>query len=208
MLCLLNLLFCALANAQETPSVRISEFLAGNATTQFRDGDGNREDWIELINSGDTAADIGGFFLSNRTDFLNQWKFPEGTMIPPGGYLVVFASGKGVPDGEANLHSNFRLRIEGEFLALVDSDGSTILDSFQPSYPRQVPDVSYGMGSQSDTLRYFAEPTPGAPNAQGFDGAVADTRFFDRPRILRRTLRSDHFDRNSGRQHSVYTRWN
>jgi hypothetical protein len=49
-------------------------------------------DWIELKNNGGTAADIGGWHLTDELDEPEKWTFPAGTSIPAGGYLVWLAA--------------------------------------------------------------------------------------------------------------------
>ena len=58
--------------------------------------------------------------------------------------LVVFASGKNRAVPGRNLHTNFRLKASGGYLALVKPDGVTVASSF--NYPAQFPDISYGIG--------------------------------------------------------------
>ena len=70
-----------------------------------------------------------------------QWQFPDVTasQVAVGEYRVVFASDKsgepGVPGDE--LHTNFKLGQNGEFLALVMTDGVTIVHEYAPEYPPQ-----------------------------------------------------------------------
>ena len=58
--------------------------------------DGGEYDWIELYNSTDAPADISGWMLSNDLDDLIKYVFPQGTVIPAQGYLLVWAVGKDV----------------------------------------------------------------------------------------------------------------
>ena len=67
--------------------------------------------------------------------------------MPAGGYLVVFASDNNAPDAAGNLHTNFQLDADGEYLALVEPDGETIAFEFAPEFPPQFSDVSYGISS-------------------------------------------------------------
>ncbi|MCU0795200.1 MAG: CotH kinase family protein [Akkermansiaceae bacterium] len=76
--------------------VRIHEFLASNLSS-ITDEDGMREDWIELHNSGTSAIDLGGWGLSDNPLLPFQWTFAPGTVVLPGGYLLVFASDKNRP---------------------------------------------------------------------------------------------------------------
>src|SRR5687768_14535541 len=74
--------------------VLITEFMASN-NGGLRDGDGDSSDWIELFNAGDSAVDLGGYFLTEEADELSKWPFPAGTIVGPGNTLLVFASDKG-----------------------------------------------------------------------------------------------------------------
>ncbi|MCA9167178.1 MAG: lamin tail domain-containing protein, partial [Planctomycetales bacterium] len=122
----------------------ISEFSASNEAVLL---DGNLEpsDWIEIYNRGDEPAMLDGWHLTDESLLLNKWSFPEGTTVDAGKYLVVFASGSGVPDRAGNLHTNFRLSNGGEYLGLVRPDGATVVSSYSPNYPEQYTDISYGM---------------------------------------------------------------
>lgn len=159
--------------------VIISEFMATNSGV-LADEDGDYSDWIELYNTGSTVADLTGWFLTDDALDLRKWKFPEAS-IPPGEALVVFASNKNRNNPAAPLHTNFKLTGDGEYLALVKSDGLTIASDFAPQFPPQVPDVSFGvaMALQDQTLigddapvRYNVPTTDLPPElwtAVGFD---------------------------------------
>lgn len=131
----------ALAVAQD---VRITEFMASNHGT-LPDKDGDFSDWIELYNAGSTDANLAGWYLTDTTNVLTEWKFPS-TVLPAKGYMIVFASGKDLAVAGAELHTNFRLASSGGFLALVKPDGVTIASGFSPEYPEQYRDISYGIG--------------------------------------------------------------
>lgn len=75
------------------PVVLLNEFMAANRST-LADEDGEYSDWIELHNTTETAVDLSGWALSDRADDPFQWRFPEGTLIPDRGCLLVWASGK------------------------------------------------------------------------------------------------------------------
>ena len=131
----------SLAVAQD---VRITEFMASNHKT-LPDKDGDFSDWIELYNAGTTDVNLEGWYLTDSTNFLAEWRFPA-TVIPSGGFLIVFASGKNLAVAGAELHTNFKLAAGGGFLALVKPDGLTIASGFYPEYPKQYRDISYGIG--------------------------------------------------------------
>ena len=69
--------------------VRITEFSSTGAI--YVPAYGLSCDWIELHNTADSAADISGYTLSDNMG-NDKYRFPEGTVLPAGGYLVVYCS--------------------------------------------------------------------------------------------------------------------
>ncbi|MCW5556505.1 MAG: CotH kinase family protein [Verrucomicrobiae bacterium] len=105
--------------------------------------------------------------------------------IGPGGFLVVFASGKDRVERPDDLHTNFRLSPKGEYLALIRPDGQTS-DEYLPKYPSMEADVSFGRrpaGAEAWEVRrhtFFVEPTPGRTNGAELQGRVAKVQFSGR----------------------------
>ena len=87
---------------------------------------------------------------------------------------MIFASGKDRTDPAAELHTNFKLTGEGEYLALVEPDGTTVSQVFDP-FPQQYTGISYGIGSGGGS-GYFTTPTPGAEN-----GVTTVSGFIEEP---------------------------
>ena len=104
----------------------ISEFQAINVST-WQDEDGDYSDWIEIRNSATEEASLAGWHLTDDADDLNKWAFPAVT-IPGGGQLVVFASDKARAAVDSELHTNFKLSGNGEYLGLVQPDGTVSND--------------------------------------------------------------------------------
>lgn len=129
--------------------VVISEIAAANRSG-IVDEDGDSSDWIELYNRGDSAVDIGGWFLTDDPENLDAWSFPP-LRIEAKGFLVVFASGKNRRDSD-ELHTNFRLDQGGDYLALVKPDGRSVVHAFSPAFPEQYRDISYGIGQASQEV--------------------------------------------------------
>lgn len=152
----------ALAPAPAAATVHIVEFLASNGTG-IVDEDGDRVDWMEIANDGPSSVDLLGWHLTDDAAALAKWSFPS-VVVPAGGRLVVFASDKDRAVTGQPLHTNFRLASEGEYLALVRDDGTTIEHDYSPRYPPQANDVSWGLASDLVQQRCFFEPTPGAVN--------------------------------------------
>lgn len=149
-------------------TVGISEFMAANATTVF-DEDGDSSPWIEIVNPTANAVNLDGWALTDDTNNLMKWRFPNVTLLDAAdangsdNYLVVFASGKNRTSNTNELHTNFQLPINGGFLALVNSNG-TVVSAFN-SYPPQQVDVSYGADVNNPNITgYYPTPSPGEPN--------------------------------------------
>jgi hypothetical protein len=144
------------------PSLEISEFMAANKNTLL-DEFGDSSDWIEIYNGTRIAVNLSGWFLTAEATNLGQWEFPD-YVLAVGDYLVVFASGRNLTAVTNQLHTNFKLRDAGSFLALVNPQ-TNLVSFFAPAYPPQQTDISYGVDPVLlDDIGYYTTPTPGDPN--------------------------------------------
>ncbi len=141
----------------------ISEFLAIN-DGGLEDGDGDASDWIEIFNPDLAPVSLNGWYLTDDPANLTKWQLPA-VSVPGVGYLVVFASGKDRSTAGAELHTSFKLDGDGEYLALVMPDGTTVADAFSPAFPPQQPHVSHGSHGSPPERGALFPPTPGAPNS-------------------------------------------
>jgi hypothetical protein len=136
-------------SAQEPQSpLVISEFLASNLSG-LQDEDGDYSDWIEIHNRSTAAINLSGWYLTDDAGDPVLWAFPSRT-LDANASLLVYASGKDRRDPATNLHTNFQISANGGYLALV-GPGPVVLHEFNP-YPRQSPDMSYGLYSLSVTM--------------------------------------------------------
>jgi len=147
-------------------TVRIHELLSVNSGGLL-DEDGDDSDWIELLNESGASLDLGGWHLTDDAGDLSKWTLPS-TVVPHGGYLVVFASDKDRAVSGSELHTNFKLSSSGEYLALVLPDGVTVASQYAPAYPAQVENVSFGLRDTLLDEGSFDPPTPGGPNGDDF----------------------------------------
>lgn len=131
--------------------VILSEIVSSN-DEGIRDEDGQHTDWIELYNTGHEDADISGWFLTDRENDRTKWQVPDGVTIEPGGTLLIYASGKDRSDPNNNLHTNFQLARNGEYLGLYEADGRTVAAEFD--LPQQYTDVSYGVSQALETRQF------------------------------------------------------
>lgn len=105
--------------------VVLNEYSAANLEST-PDNYGKHEDWLELFNPDAAPADISGFQLSDNPDNPGKWIFPQGTTIEPGGYLVVWLSGRDEVSG-GHYHANFKItQTKGTAERLVLSNASGI----------------------------------------------------------------------------------
>ncbi len=168
------------ADSGEGPLIEtlfINELLASN-DQGLLDEDGDSSDWIELVNAGDSALSLAGWALSDDVDDAEPWLFPD-VVLEAGSYLVVFASGKDRrPADGAELHTDFKLDMDGEALSLWDAAGRSQPSSvFEPAYPEMVTDLSYGRDASGDFV-FWLEPTPGEPNGgESLSGWAAELSF-------------------------------
>ena len=143
--------------------VTINEFMAVN-TTIPDPADGDFDDWFELYNAASAPVDLSGYFLTDDLTNPTKYQVPPGTIIPPGGFLLVWADEEGnqtQPGGP--LHANFKLSQNGEELGLFAPDGS-LVDGF--SFGPQTPNLSQGRYPDGGPLPLLTldQPSPGEPN--------------------------------------------
>jgi hypothetical protein len=203
-------------------SVVISEVMAVNRST-LRDGDGDFSDWIELHNTTFRAVSLKGWHLTDRPDTPALWTFPD-VSIPAYGQLIVFASSKNRTGPNSELHTNFALDAGGEYLALFRDD-LTRECAFDPCFPPQTADVSYGfdsVGTRVETPVSFGTqgrclvPTNAAHlaadwNTQTFDDslwAVAGNGIgYDTDADYRPLFQTDLYSVMYGKQGSAFVRY-
>ncbi len=143
------------------PKVRISEFVAIN-NGGLLDDDRESSDWLEIENLEDREIDLTGWYLTDDSAQPDLWAFPQ-VSLQAGQRIVVFCSGKDRVGDDGELHTNFQLSGDGEYLGLFNAELPARLVSAFEGYPRQVQDVSYGRGL-GDRVGYFENPTPEEPN--------------------------------------------
>jgi hypothetical protein len=160
----------------------ISEFMAANSSV-LADEDGAYSDWLEIYNPEASPAVLTGWYLTDSATNKTRWQFPV-TVIPARSFLVIFASNKDRRESGRELHTNFALSASGEYLALIKSDGATIVSEYAPTFPAQTNNVSYGYTMRSDGsvigLGFLAPPTPGRANPASGGATLIETVTFSR----------------------------
>ncbi|RLC63248.1 MAG: hypothetical protein DRI48_08645, partial [Chloroflexi bacterium] len=151
----------------QRPPLYVNELMALNTHT-LEDEDGDSDDWIELYNAGSVDVDVGGMYLGDSIGNATQFTIPVGTVVPAGGYLILWADGDDTPG-----HLDFRLSGAGEYVGLFDSQANYYAPIDAVYFDPQTPDVSWGRfpepvtgpeGGGESEWRAMDVPTPGAPN--------------------------------------------
>ena len=139
----------------------INEVMARNVAAVTNDL-GRAADWIEIYNPGASAVDLAGMNLSADAPRPFQWFFPAGSLVPAGGYLVVWCDGDlpGSTTFDPTLNCGQSLNAAGGGVYLFNTAGQLV--NFI-EYGSQLPDQTIGrVGAQWRLLQGF---TPGAANA-------------------------------------------
>ena len=150
---------------QLTTDVIISEIMINNTGT-VSDGAGNHPDYVELHNVSAQNQDISGWGLSDREDRL--WVFPEKTVLPPDGYILVWCTGEKV---ENALIADFKLGA-GDVIRLTNAAG-------EPLFTMEIPSVytGYTLSWNSETRQYENMlPSPLYPNTPAGVAAYEESR--------------------------------
>ena len=137
----------------------VNEVMAQNQSG-VQDGTGSFEDWFELYNRGTATIDLSGMYLTDSIDQPTAWQIPAGVTLAPGEFAFFWADDD---TAEGANHTSFKLSASGEVVALFDTDGTTLVTSFE--FGQQTPDVSTGPlldGTLGDYSLFT--PTPDGPN--------------------------------------------
>lgn len=161
---------------QQLPAMEISEILPNNQGG-IQDEDLQSPGWIELHNDGGSPVNLAGWHLTDDPTLPARWTFPAVT-VPADGYLVVFASGKNRAVAGANLHTNFKLKGSGEYLALTDP-ANAVVSGFAPAYPPLRRNVSFASSAGTVVTPLISSGGPGrwripVDDAEGSAWTMAD----------------------------------
>ncbi len=147
-----------------TLEVVINEVMSSNGET-LRDWEGDYSDWIEIYNPSALPIDISGYYLSDNLADPLKWTFPSNSLIIGKGHMVIWASGKDTVGITGEIHTNFSISREGEYLMLTSPDKASVVDMLDPVFiPR---DFSYGRHPDgSDNWEFFDKnnASPGKTN--------------------------------------------
>lgn len=166
-------------------TVVINEWMASNTHTLPDPADKNNyDDWFELYNYGDAPANLAGYYLTQTLTNKLQFQIPSGYVIPPHGFLRVWADRKSTV-GWADLHAGFKLNKAGACIALFGPD-ETAVDYVV--FGAQSPDISQGRYPDAGPLVYsMTQPTSGTNNVYANSAPIL-TAIADKPLVLGQTV--------------------
>lgn len=154
----------------------VNEYSAANYN-QTQDNYGDYEDWFELYNTDNTAIDLNGYYLSDKSNNLTKFLINSSVTINPNSHQIIYASGRDEIDN-GSIHTNFKLhQTKGnEWIILTAPDGTSIIDSIfiQPCQTNQ----SRGrIIDGSSNWGLFPTPSPNITNNNGLTAYAQKPEF-------------------------------
>jgi spore coat protein H len=133
----------------------VNELMASNSST-IADEAGEYDDWLEIFSLSDVPLYLGNYFLSDNENNPTKWPMPD-FWIQPGQYLVFWAD---EDQEQGELHTNFKLSADGEFIGIFSDQGLIDGIAFGP----QETDAAFGRIPNGTGPFVRVGPTPGAVN--------------------------------------------
>ena len=137
---------------------------------------GAASDWIELYNTSSIPVHIGGWFLSDSKEDLQQYEIAPGTTVEPHGYIVFYEKTQFANPFDPGVRTAFAFTENGEAAYLYSGDDPVFPDCLIEQ-PFGASETGYPFGRYlTSTGQYdfvtMSEPTPGAANAYPRIGPV------------------------------------
>ena len=139
--------------------VRLNEVLPSNSN-DCADEVGERNDWVELYNTGDVAVDLAGYSLTDDTASPRKSVIPDGVTIEARGTVLFWADGT---TDQGNTHLTFKFKAITEEVVLYDANEVQV-DLYR--WSNGYSDISFARvpDGTGDWFR-CDEPTCGADNS-------------------------------------------
>jgi len=151
------------------PTIVINEIVSSN--DMIRDDFGEKDDYIELYNTGDQDVDIAGFFITDTPVNPKLVEIaatdPSKTTVPAHGRLILWADNN--PE-QGLLHMAFKLGKEGETIVLSRKNALGQIETIDTgTYPLMDANVSYSRRPDGSANWVLQDPTFNSTN----DNAIA-----------------------------------
>jgi Lamin Tail Domain len=148
LLVLITTLSCSFLSSGQ---VLINEICSANGDIAYDPDFYDFSGWIELYNSGNSTADISGYFISDDELEIAKWQIPPGTTIAPNQYLIIWCDKK-----NTGYHTNFSLDSDGEVIIFSNVSQAQV-DKI--TFPKQYTNVSYGRLNNGSSIGYLTLPS-------------------------------------------------
>ncbi len=153
--------------------VVLNEILANNHS--LTNALGGTPDWVELYNtSSSNSVDLADLSLSNDPNAPRKFVFAPGTMIPPGGHLLINFDNN---NPASTTNTGFALKTTGDSVFLFNSisNGAGLIDAL--NFGLQAEDFSVGRVPSGTGAWVLNVPTPGGANSPAAQGSVSALSF-------------------------------
>ncbi len=117
-------------------------------------------DWVEICNPTDRDIDLSGYGFSTEIKHPFRYRFPDGTILKPGEYLVLYCTGGTEKSDDDPFCTGFNLSASGEQLFLVTPMKVEADELFVPALDA---DTSYARTEKGD-FQITGYPSPWRPN--------------------------------------------
>lgn len=159
-------------------NIKINEICSSNYIS-YEDSYDEKGDWVEFYNPGSSSINMAGMYLTDDFSNLTKFRIPTGssssTTISADNHRVFWFDDETY---KGSNHANFKLSSNGDRLALVATDGATIIDSV--TFSKLTYDVTYGRTTDgSSSWSYFPIPTPDDENSGGGYAGITDKASFN-----------------------------
>jgi hypothetical protein len=130
--------------------------------TLIADEYGEYDDWIEIYNADSEVAWLDDVYFTDDFEEPLKWKFDGPYKIQPGDFLIIWMDGQ--PD-QGEFHASFRLKREGEQLAMTQIINNEIHWIDSVSFGRVQLNTSYGRTMDGGPeFSLLTDITPGSTN--------------------------------------------
>ena len=117
-------------------------------------------DWVEIYNPTDKDIDLSGYGFSTEIKHPFRYRFPDGTVLKPGEFLVLYCTGGTAASDDDPYCTGFNLSASGEQLFLVTPSKVEADEVFVPALD---PDTAYARTDKGD-FQITIYPTPWKAN--------------------------------------------
>lgn len=138
---------------------QFSEIMTANHAA-FDHPDYGTVDWVEIYNPTDRDIDLSGYGFTNEIKRSFRYRFPEGTVIKPGEYLLLYCTGGTEQSDNDPYCTGFNLSANGEDLFLINPNN---VEADEVRVPMLEADTSYARNGDGN-FAVSTVPTPGEAN--------------------------------------------